>query len=77
MKISEKIIEILSKELEIESDSIDKSDPYSSLENMDSMTQVSITNIIEQEFEIEFDFDDLFDIEIVEDLIQIVNDKLN
>ena len=44
---------------------------------MDSMTQVSITNIIEQEFEIEFDFDDLFDIEIVEDLIQIVNDKLN
>ena len=77
MQVEKKILEILSTELEINLNSIDTSSPYASLENMDSMTQVTITNKIEEEFEIQFDFDDLFEIELVDDLIQIVTGKLN
>ena len=77
MQVEKKILEILSTELEINLNSIDTSSPYASLENMDSMTQVAITNKIEEEFEIQFDFDDLFEIELVDDLIQIVAGKLD
>lgn len=71
------ILEILSTELEIDINSINTNDPYAGLENMDSLTQVSIINTIEKELEIEFDFDDLFDIEIVQDLLDIINSKLS
>lgn len=76
MDIQSKIFEILSEELEIETTKIKLNAPYASLENMDSMTQVLITNKIEEELEIEFDFDDLIDIEIVEDLVEIVSNKI-
>ena len=77
MDLEKKILKILSEELEININQIKLSDPYASLENMDSLTQVSINNLIEEEFEIEFEFDDLFDIETVQDLIDIVNQKLS
>ncbi len=77
MDLEKKILKILSEELEINTNQIKLSDPYASLENMDSLTQVSINNLIEEEFEIEFEFDDLFDIETVQDLIDIVNQKLS
>ena len=76
MNLQSKIFKILAEELEITAKKINLSDPYGSLENMDSMTQVSITNKIEQEMEIEFDFEDLFDIETVEDLVEIVTNKV-
>tara|TARA_B110000003_G_scaffold32686_2_gene30400 strand:+ start:9287 stop:9520 length:234 start_codon:yes stop_codon:yes gene_type:complete len=76
MNIQAKIFRILSEELEISTEKIKLNAPYASLENMDSMTQVSITNKIEEEMEIEFDFDDLFDIETVEDLVEIVTNKV-
>lgn len=76
MNLQSKIFKILAEELEITAEKINLSDPYGSLENMDSMTQVSITNKIEEEMEIEFDFDDLFDIETVEDLVEIVTNKV-
>ena len=75
MKNKEKVLAILASELEINVSKIDLNDPYASLENMDSLSQVSIINTLEQELELEFDFDDLFDIEIVQDLIDIVNSK--
>ena len=71
------ILKILATELEIDINSINTNDPYAGLENMDSLTQVSIINTIENELEIEFDFDDLFDIEIVQDLLDIINSKLS
>jgi acyl carrier protein len=76
MNLQSKIFNILSEELEITAEKISLSAPFGSLENMDSMTQVSITNKIEEEMEIEFDFDDLFDIETVEDLVEIVINKV-
>lgn len=76
MNIQAKIFRILSEELEISTEKIKLNLPYASLENMDSMTQVSITNKIEEVMEIEFDFDDLFDIETVEDLVEIVTNKV-
>tara|TARA_X000000368_G_C22488157_1_gene475081 strand:+ start:133 stop:366 length:234 start_codon:yes stop_codon:yes gene_type:complete len=76
MNIQSKIFKILSEELEISTEKIKLNVPYASLENMDSMTQVSITNKIEEVMEIEFDFDDLFDIETVEDLVDIVTNKV-
>jgi acyl carrier protein len=76
MNIQSKVFNILAEELEITAEKISLSDPYGGLENMDSMTQVSITNKIEEEMEIEFDFDDLFDIETVEDLVEIVTNKV-
>ena len=71
------ILEILSTELEIDINSINTNDPFAGLENMDSLTQVSIINTIEQELEIEFDFDDLFDIEVVQDLLDLADSKLS
>lgn len=77
MNNEEIVLGILASELEIDVNNIDLNSPYASLENMDSLTQVSITNTIEKELELEFDFDDLFEIEIVQDLIDIVNSKLD
>ena len=61
MKNKEKVLAILASELEINVSKIDLNDPYASLENMDSLSQVSIINTLEQELEL--------------DLIDIVNSK--
>ena len=76
MNNSERILNILAEQLEIDLQKIDVNTPLANVENMDSMQQVIVINKIENEFEISMDFEDLFEIETVEDLILIVNEKI-
>ena len=77
MKIEERVIKIIAKEIEVESNKIDEDTAIGDFPNWDSMGQLIIIASLEKEFDIKFDPEDIMDLEDVGDMISAIEGYTN
>jgi acyl carrier protein len=77
MKIEERVIKIIAKEIEVESNKIDEDTAIGDFPNWDSMGQLIIITSLEKEFDIKFDPEDIMDLEDVGDMISAIEGYTN
>ena len=77
MKIEERVIKIIAKAIEVESNKIDEDTAIGDFPNWDSMGQLIIITSLEKEFDIKFDPEDIMDLEDVGDMISAIEDYTN
>jgi acyl carrier protein len=72
MKIEERVIKIIAKAIEVDSNKIDEDTAIGDFTNWDSMGQLIIITSLEKEFDIKFDPEDIMDLEDVGDMISAI-----
>ena len=77
MKIEERVIKIIAKAIEVESNKIDEDTAIGDFPNWDSMGQLIIITSLEKEFDIKFDHEDIMDLEDVGDMISEIEGYTN
>jgi acyl carrier protein len=77
MKIEERVIKIIAKAIDVESNIIDEDTAIGDFPNWDSMGQLVIITSLEKEFEIKFDPEDIMDLEDVGDMISAIEEYTN
>ena len=77
MKIEERVIKIIAKAIEVDSNKIDEDTAIGDFTNWDSMGQLIIITSLEKEFDIKFDPEDIMDLEDVGDMISAIEDYTN
>jgi len=77
MKIEERVIKIIAKAIEVESNKIDEDTAIGDFPNWDSMGQLIIITSLEKEFDIKFDPEDIMDLEDVGDMISAIEGYTN
>ena len=77
MKIEERVIKIIAKAIEVESNKIDEDTAIGDFPNWDSMGQLVIITSLEKEFDIKFDPEDIMDLEDVGDMISAIEEYTN
>ena len=77
MKIEERVIKIIAKAIEVESNKIDEDTAIGDFPNWDSMGQLIIITSLEKEFDIKFDPEDIMDLEDVGDMISAIEEYTN
>ena len=77
MKIEERVIKIIAKVIEVESNKIDEDTAIGDFPNWDSMGQLIIITSLEKEFDIKFDPEDIMDLEDVGDMISAIEGYKN
>jgi len=77
MKIEERVIKIIAKAIEVESNKIDEDTAIGDFPNWDSMGQLIIITSLEKEFDIKFYPEDIMDLEDVGDMISAIEEYTN
>ena len=77
MKIEDRVIKIIAKAIEVESNKIDEDTAIGDFPNWDSMGQLIIITSLEKEFDIKFYPEDIMDLEDVGDMISAIEEYTN
>jgi len=73
--IETKVIEVLAVEFGMEKSELNASMGPEDIENWDSMTHVSLTASLEEAFEINFEIEEVMEMENITAIIEIINRK--
>ncbi len=73
--MKEQILEIAASVFEVDVKDISEKSSPNELENWDSITQMNLIVTIEETFDIEFDDDDVMNIENIQSIIEIASSK--
>lgn len=76
MEVKEKVIEIIANVLEVSPEEITLESTVGDFPKWDSLGQLTILQSVQDEFEVEFEPEEMMDIEDVNDIIKIVESKL-
>ncbi len=76
MEVKDKVFEIIASVLEIEASQITLDSTVGDFPTWDSLGQLNILQSIQDEFEIEFEPEEMMDMEDVNDIIKAVESKL-
>lgn len=76
MEVKDKVFEIVAKVCETEPSNITEQSTIGDFASWDSMGHLTILSNVEEAFDINFDPEEMMDIEDVADIIKAVNDKL-
>lgn len=76
MEVQNKVIEIIAKVLDVETSKITLDLTVGDLPAWDSLGQLNILQSVQEEFDIEFEPEEMMDIEDVNDIIKTVKSKL-
>lgn len=76
MEVKEKVIEIISGVLEVQPSEITLESTVGDFPTWDSLGQLNILQSVQDEFEIEFEPEEMMDIEDVNDIIKAVESKM-
>jgi acyl carrier protein len=74
-KMKEKLINVLAEALEMETDDIMLGDKFREYENYDSLTELSVFAMLDEEFGIELEMKEYKQYVTVNDLIKLVESK--
>ena len=75
-EIKEKVIEIIAKICEVDKKEVTENSMVGDFPTWDSLGQLNILQTVQDEFEIEFEPEEMMEIEDVNDIIKTVNAKL-
>ena len=76
MEVKDKIIEIIAGVLEVQPSEIELTSTVGDFPTWDSLGQLNILQSVQDEFEVEFEPEEMMDIEDVNDIIKAVESKL-
>lgn len=76
MEVKEKVIEIVAGVLEVQPSEITLESTVGDFPTWDSLGQLNILQSVQDEFEVEFEPEEMMDIEDVNDIIKAVESKL-
>lgn len=76
MEVKEKVIEIIANVLEVSPEEITLESTVGDFPKWDSLGQLTILQSVQDEFEVEFEPEEMMEIEDVTDIIKIVESKL-
>lgn len=76
MEVKEKVIEIIANVLEVSAAEITLESTVGDFPKWDSLGQLTILQSVQDEFEVEFEPEEMMEIEDVNDIIKIVESKL-
>lgn len=76
MEVKDKVIEIVAKVCETEPSNITEESTIGDFAGWDSMGHLTILSNVEEAFDINFEPEEMMDLEDVSDIIKAVNDKL-
>ena len=76
MEILEKVIEIVASTCEVDKSEVTGDSTVGDFPAWDSLGQLNILQSVQDEFEVEFEPEEMMDIEDVNDIINTVNSKL-
>lgn len=76
MEVKEKVIEIIANVLEVSPEEITLESTVGDFPKWDSLGQLTILQSVQDEFEVEFEPEEMMEIEDVNDIIKIVESKL-
>lgn len=76
MEVKEKVIEIIAGVLEVQPSEITLDSTVGDFPSWDSLGQLNILQSVQDEFEVEFEPEEMMDIEDVNDIIKAVESKL-
>ena len=76
MEIKEKVFEIIANVLNVNVDEITLESTVGDFTSWDSLGQLNILQSVQDEFEVEFEPEEMMDIEDVNDIIKAVESKL-
>ena len=76
MEVKDKVIEIIAGVLEVEASQITLESTVGDFPSWDSLGQLNILQSVQDEFEVEFEPEEMMDIEDVNDIIKAVESKL-
>lgn len=76
MEVKEKVIEIIAGILEVQPSEISLESTVGDFPTWDSLGQLNILQSVQDEFEVEFEPEEMMDIEDVNDIIKAVESKL-
>lgn len=76
MEVKEKVINIIADILEVQSNEISLESSVGDFTKWDSLGHLAILQNVQDEFEIEFEPEEIIELEDVADIIKIVEDKL-
>lgn len=76
MEVKEKVIEIIAGILEVQPSEITLESTIGDFPTWDSLGQLNILQSVQDEFEVEFEPEEMMDIEDVNDIIKAVESKL-
>lgn len=76
MEVKEKVFEIIAGVLEIQPSEITLESTVGDFPTWDSLGQLNILQSVQDEFEVEFEPEEMMDIEDVNDIIKAVESKL-
>lgn len=75
MEVKEKVIEIIANVLEVSTEEVTLESTVGDFPKWDSLGQLTILQSVQDEFEVEFEPEEMMDIEDVNDIIKIVESK--
>ena len=76
MEVKDKVFEIIANVLEVKVEEIILESTVGDFPSWDSLGQLNILQSVQDEFEVEFEPEEMMDIEDVNDIIKIVESKL-
>lgn len=76
MEVKDKVFEIIANVLEVKVEEITLESTVGDFPSWDSLGQLNILQSVQDEFEVEFEPEEMMDIEDVNDIIMIVESKL-
>lgn len=76
MEVKDKVIEIIAGVLEVQPSEIELTSTVGDFPTWDSLGQLNILQSVQDEFEVEFEPEEMMDIEDVNDIIKAVESKL-
>lgn len=76
MEVKEKVIEIIANVLEVSAEEVTLESTVGDFPKWDSLGQLTILQSVQDEFEVEFEPEEMMEIEDVNDIIKIVESKL-
>jgi len=76
MNISDKVKQIIAKSIEVDLVKINDDTAIGDFPKWDSISQLVIITSLEKEFDIEFDPEDIMELEDVDDMIEAIEENL-
>ena len=76
MNIQKQVFEIIANVLNVNIDEIKSESTIGDFHSWDSLGQLNILQMVQEQFGIEFDFEEMMDMENVNDIIKSVESKL-
>ena len=76
MEVKDKVFEIIANVLEVKVEDITLNSTVGDFPTWDSLGQLNILQSVQDEFEVEFEPEEMMDIEDVNDIIKIVESKI-